>query len=116
MKRVNIKKLKWHDRFTYVKNVVFTAEDLGQKGTLFQIVKFKPGKSIDHHYHKKTSEIFFVESGQGKIWINHRPYVLKPGEIILCQPGDWHAFKNTGRKDLIILIFKTNEVLDKDIY
>ena len=67
MKRTALKKLTWHNRFTYVKNVVCEADDLGQKGSRFQIVRFKPGKAIATHYHKKAYEIFYIHSGTGRL-------------------------------------------------
>ncbi|MBI5412339.1 cupin domain-containing protein [Candidatus Peregrinibacteria bacterium] len=116
MKKKSLQKLTWSDRFTYVKNVVFEADDLGQPGARFQVVKFKPGTIIKPHYHKKTYEIFYIHSGQGSLRINQEKYPLKKDDIILCEPGDRHALENTGKKDLVILIFKTNEVPDKDIF
>ena len=119
MKRKNLKKLKWFNRLTFVKNIVFDAHDLKQKGSRFQIVKFKPGQKIDSHYHKKVYEIFYIRDGKGIIRINGRKYELQKDDIFLCEPGDKHSFENTGKKDLTILVFKTNETTDapdKDIY
>ncbi|EKD79073.1 MAG: hypothetical protein ACD_41C00177G0008 [uncultured bacterium] len=116
MKRTALKKLTWHNRFTYVKNVVCEADDLGQKGSRFQIVRFKPGKAIATHYHKKAYEIFYIHSGTGRLVMKGRSYRLQRDDIILCEPGDHHGFHNTGKTDLIVLIFKTNEIPNKDIY
>lgn len=116
MKRTSLRQLKWFDRFTYVKNVVFEANDLGQLGTRFQIVRFKPGKSIAPHFHRKAYEIFYIRSGTGTITMNGKTYRIKPDDIFLCEPNDRHALKNTGRRDLVVLIFKTNEIPDKDIH
>ncbi len=116
MKRAALKKLRWQNRFTYIKHVVFEAHDLGQKGSRFQIVRFKPGKAIAAHYHKKAYEIFYIHSGGGSLQMNGRNYRIKRDDIILCEPGDRHGFRNTGRRDLIVLIFKTNEIPNKDIY
>lgn len=116
MRRTALRQLKWYDRFTYVKNVVFEATDLGQRGSRFQIVRLKPGKTIAPHYHKKTYEIFYIRNGRGQLQMNGRRYSLIRDDIILCEPGDRHGFRNTGRRDLVVLIFKTNEVPNKDIY
>ncbi|MBI4407649.1 MAG: cupin domain-containing protein [Candidatus Kerfeldbacteria bacterium] len=116
MRRTALNKLVWKNRFTYVKNVVYEADTLGQRGARFQIVRFRPGARIAPHYHRKAYEIFYIHSGSGKLLMNGKSYRLKANDIILCQPKDRHGFVNTGRKDLTILVFKTNEIPDRDIH
>ncbi len=116
LKSGKLKNLKWTDRYTYVKNIVFTEKDLLSKGAKFQIVKFKPKTSIKPHYHKLTSEIFYIQSGTGVIKLNSQEFNCSPNDFFLCEQRDIHEFINNTDEDLIILIFKTNEVEDTDIY
>jgi len=116
MKKGKIPELEWEERFTYRKNVPFGENELRCKGAKFQVVSFAPGKRIAPHYHRKTCEIFFVHSGQGAIVMNNKRFECVSGDFFLCEPSDIHSFENTGDEDFIILVFKTNEGGDKDIF
>jgi len=115
MKIGNINNLNWTERFTYLKDIPFNEKDLNCKGTKFQIVKFKPNTSIKPHYHKKTTEIFYIRGGKGILRLNNQEFNCKPDDFFLCEPNDMHEFINNTEEDLTILIFKTNEEKD-DIY
>ncbi len=108
MKHKKFQNLNWHDRFSYKKDIVFDADDLKQAGASFQIVHFPPGASIGEHWHKRTTEIFFIKSGRGAAVMNREKIILEPGDCLLCQPGDHHAFINNGLEDLVFLDFKMN--------
>ena len=108
MKIIRQKDLSWFDRFTYRKAVPLTEKDFNQPGTQFQIVRFPPHSSIGEHWHEKTCELFFVESGRGFAVINKEKIDLAPGDILLCEPEDHHAFTNTEDEDLVLLDFKIN--------
>ncbi len=116
MRHHSLINLHWKKRFSYVKNSLFEAKDLRQPGTRFQIVKFGPGSKIGPHYHQKACEIFYVRSGNGILKINRKKFLLSPDEIFFIEPGDSHALENNGEEDLILLIFKTNEIPNEDIF
>jgi len=115
MKKGSLEKLNWKSRFTYVKDIPFDEKDLNCKGAKFQIVAFKPHTTIKPHFHKETTEIFYIQSGQGILKLNHQKFRCKDNDFFLCQPGDIHEFINDTDKDFVILIFKTNEE-ENDIY
>jgi quercetin dioxygenase-like cupin family protein len=116
MKKRNLDELEWKDRYTYVKDIPFNEKDLNCKGAKFQVVKFRPRTSIKPHYHKKTYEIFYVRSGSGMLNLNGQEFRCKPDDFFLCEPGDVHEFINDTDDDFVILIFKTNEEEDTDMY
>jgi mannose-6-phosphate isomerase-like protein (cupin superfamily) len=115
MKKRNLDDLKWGKRFTYLKNVVFDNRDLRQKGAKFQIIRFLPNSKIGPHYHKKVTEIFFILKGSGEFVFNGRTFKGKKNGIFLCEPGDVHEIINKNSRELVILIYKTNEN-PKDIF
>lgn len=115
MKRSSLATLRWTERFTYVKDIPFNEKDLRCKGAKFQIVKFKPHTTIKPHYHKKTSEIFYINNGKGMLKINNKEFRCSANDFFLCEPDDNHEFINDTDEDFVILIFKTNEE-DNDIY
>jgi len=112
MKKNSLNKLVWNKRFTYLKNIPFNEQDLNCKGTKFQIVKFEPHTSLKPHYHKNTSEIFYIRSGTGILRLNRQEYRCQPDDFFLCEPGDVHEFENDTDKEFVVLIFKTNEAED----
>ena len=93
--------LEWKERFTYVKNVPFDENDLKCKGARFQVVKFEPHTSIEPHYHKRTTEIFYIREGNGKIMLNKEQYDCRTDTFFLCEPGDVHSFINDTDDDLV---------------
>ncbi len=109
MKHVSLSTLTYHERFTYLKTIVFDENELQSKGAKFQIVIFKPNAQIEPHYHTKTTEIFYIQAGSGTLILNSQTFVCKSGDIFLCEPGDVHAFMNPTTQDFTIVIFKTNE-------
>ena len=116
MKYRPVPKMEWKERFTYVKNVVFEADELGQEGARFQIVKFLPHTTIEPHYHEKVREIFYIRSGNGIIRFNGQENRAKADDIFLCEPKDVHEIINDADEELVILIFKTNESPDDIIW
>jgi mannose-6-phosphate isomerase-like protein (cupin superfamily) len=45
--------------------------------------------SVRHH-HKKTTEVYYILEGRGKIELNDEVYDVEPGMIIYIEPGTWH--------------------------
>ena len=60
-----------------------------------------PGSSIGKHTHGTTSEIIFVLSGTGKMYIDDSVEVLTAGDCHYCPKGSSHSFVNDGDEDLI---------------
>lgn len=116
MKKSSLEELTFKSRYTYFKNVPFSADDLACPGTKFQVVKFKPQTDVKPHYHKKTYEIFYVQSGKGLLRLNDEEYRCKPDDFFLCKPYDVHEFVNDTDQEFTILIFKTNEPEESDMY
>ncbi|HLC84170.1 MAG TPA: cupin domain-containing protein [Candidatus Nanoarchaeia archaeon] len=109
MLKLNLDSLNWEKRFTYTKNVVFDETVLNQRGAKFQIVRFAPKTRVGPHFHKKVTEIFYIQQGQGAMVFNGKVHQGKKDDIFLCQPGDVHEIVNESHEELVILIFKTNE-------
>lgn len=50
-------------------------------------------------------EVFFVESGEGAIWIDDIVYPLLPGTCVAVEPGERHEIQNTGSGELVLTYF-----------
>lgn len=115
MKHAHLTKLDWQERFDHHKAVVFTESDFNAPGTKFQVVKFEPNTGIKPHYHRARTEAFVILAGAGTITIAGRAIRAGVGDMILCQPGDIHAFHNPGTVDFVVGVFRTNDPGDSDM-
>lgn len=61
-----------------------------------KIIVQTPGQSHPSHYHKKKEETFQLLWGDLSVNIDGREKSLALGEIVLVQPGVWHAFSTEG--------------------
>jgi len=115
MNKINLKQLKFKTRFEYLRSIVFEEKALQQKGAVFEVVKFPPNVQNKKHSHKRTTEIFFIKKGKGIIMIDGKKYPVQENDILLIPQECIHQVMNKSKKDLIILIFKTNSAED-DLY
>ena len=64
--------------------------------------RLEPGCSVGMHTHTGTSEIVFVLSGEGKMYLpDGTVETLLPGDCHYCPMGSSHSFVNDGTEDLI---------------
>jgi quercetin dioxygenase-like cupin family protein len=73
--------------------------------TNFSQARFAPGQVAAAHVHTDMGEVFFVESGEGAIWIDDTVYPLLPGTCVAVEPGEGHEIKNTGSDELVLTYF-----------
>lgn len=59
-----------------------------------------PGCSIGMHTHKTSSEIIFVLSGTGKMYMEDGVETLTAGDCHYCPQGSGHSFVNDSDEDL----------------
>lgn len=115
LRDIRLEKRRFFDKVAYEKGIIFNGVDLKCKGSKFQLINFKPKSNVKPHYHKKTTEIFYIKEGRGIIKLNNKEFSCKKDDVFLCEPNDMHEFINNNNEDFIILIFKTNEE-EGDIY
>lgn len=73
--------------------------------TNFSQATFAPGQTVTPHAHADMVEVFFVESGQGFIWIDSEPYPLTSGVCVTVEINELHELKNTGDLPLVLTYF-----------
>lgn len=112
MKKVNLEEKDWIKFKGYSKKILFTEDDLKSKGIAVEIAKSESGGIIKPHYHKKRKEIFYVLKGNGILWVGNDRTRRKPGDFILCEPGEMHGVINDTNEELVWLNFKINAVKD----
>jgi UDP-2-acetamido-2,6-beta-L-arabino-hexul-4-ose reductase len=115
MKIINLRKYT-DNRGSLVEN---TNIDIIKQSKHFFISKSKSGVVRGNHYHTKKSEWFFVIQGKCKICVKDintnkkEEKTIKAEDNIMIHigPRKAHAFKNIGKKELILLAF-VNVVLN----
>jgi quercetin dioxygenase-like cupin family protein len=86
------------------KKVMLQKGDVPQL-TNFSQAHFPPGELAAAHAHPDMYEVFFVEAGQGEMWVNGEAHALTPGVCITIEPGETHEVQNTGDTTLVLTYF-----------
>ena len=63
-------------------------------------------KDSELHYHKKTTELYYILEGEGHIELDGQIHPLHPGTAILIKPGCRHRAVGAGLKILNIPVPK----------
>ncbi len=85
-------------------------EVLGGRETAGRFVRFihrdrlPPGVSIGDHRHEDTEEYYYVIDGEGTMTLDGDPVPVAAGDITAVYPGGVHGLKNTGSRDLDIIV------------
>ena len=108
MKLIHIEGDDWREGRGYRKRRLLSAEELRQPGALLQVVVVPPGSHIPPHSHRTSVEVYVVTRGNCELIVNGACHEMRPGDIILMEPGDVHALTNRGEEAFEVLVFKTN--------
>jgi quercetin dioxygenase-like cupin family protein len=92
----------------YRKKIIFSLEDFDEKGHLLQVVTIPPHTRQRMHSHNQQTEVFYILEGQATITINDIEVLAKPGDALICSPGEVHNLWNQTNKDFRLVVFKIN--------
>jgi len=53
------------------------------------------------HYHKRTTEIYYILEGQGAVELNGEDVAVEPGTAVMIKPGTFHRGK--GQMRLLVI-------------
>ncbi len=98
----------WQEGRGYRKRRLLSADELRQPGALLQVVVVPPGSHIPPHSHRTSVEVYVVTRGNCDLIVNGARHEMRPGDVILMEPGDVHALTNHGNEMFELLVFKTN--------
>jgi quercetin dioxygenase-like cupin family protein len=113
MKIVRVDPNNWQEGRGYRKNRLLSAEELRQPGALLQVVSAPPGSRIRPHSHHTSVEVYIIRRGVCELIANDERYMMRPGDVILMEPGDVHELFNYGDEVFELWVFKTNAA-DRD--
>ena len=98
----------WQEGRGYRKRRLLSADELRQPGALLQVVVVPPGSHIPPHSHRTSVEVYVVTRGVCELIVNGQRHTMRPGDVLLMEPGDVHALTNRGEEGFELLVFKTN--------
>ena len=110
MKVIQIDGDDWQAGRGYRKRRLLSADELRQAGALLQVVVVPPGGHIAPHSHATSVEVYVVRRGVCELVVNGQRHTLRPGDVLLMEPGDVHALTNHGAEPFELLVFKTGSV------
>jgi len=58
----------------------------------------RPGGGVDPHFHKLSSDSFFILEGEPEIHVGDEVVHARPGTYALAPPGVVHYFRNVSEK------------------
>ncbi len=73
--------------------------------TNFSQARFAPGQISSAHAHADMCEVFFVESGEGRICVDGTIHPLHSGTCIAVAAQEEHEICNTGSTELVLTYF-----------
>ncbi len=108
MKAIQIDGEGWQEGRGYRKRRLLSAAELRQDGALVQVVVVPPGSHIPPHRHRASVEVYVVTRGACELVVNGAQREMRPGDVLLMEPGDVHELTNHGDEPFELLVFKTN--------
>ena len=115
MKKLTLSDSTFESRDGYERSVLFTTEDF-KANTKLQLMRLAAGKTIKPHHHAVRTECFRIVSGQGEIIINGEVAANTENDVVLCEAGDVHEFKNlSATEPLTFLVIRTNDPGNEDM-
>ncbi len=54
------------------------------------------GGATDEHYHRLSEELYFFQSGSGRLRVGDEQRDVRAGECVVIPPGAVHKLSNTG--------------------
>src|SRR6185369_7474936 len=83
----SIRNLKDQTEFRSVcgfrKDLAFGAEE----GVAIHLMRIQDSKK---HYHKKTTEYYYVTGGEGELELDGKVYPIHEGDLVVIRPGTVH--------------------------
>ncbi len=108
MKFVQLDDKSWLKREGYSKAILLAEQDLKSKGNLVQIIKNEAHTEIKPHYHKQMIEVYHVLKGNAVVFCGDTRVRAKPGDTLLCEPGEVHGVINDTDENFLFVVFKMN--------
>lgn len=68
------------------------------------LIAHPPGMSTVEHHHTVADEVYYVQSGAGRVRVDGETRVVGPGDTVIIRPGQRHKLWADGGEDLVLLV------------
>jgi len=68
------------------------------------VITHPAGMSTVEHHHSVADEVYFVQSGTGRIRVDDEMWSVQPGDTIIIRPGQRHKVWADGPADLVLIV------------
>jgi mannose-6-phosphate isomerase-like protein (cupin superfamily) len=72
------------------------ADEMYGHGRMYNLMVIEPGGTIGEHEHTGDNEIFYFLEGTGTYNDNGTEVQVGPGDVTICNDGEFHSVANTG--------------------
>ena len=62
-----------------------------------------PGQATQRHYHRRSEELYFLQSGSGRLRVGDEYRDVRAGECVVIPPGAIHKLTNCGEVPIRLL-------------
>src|ERR1700722_18520798 len=78
-----------------------------------EMTRLPPGAAnFPFHAHAAQWEFYIILSGSGELRAGDSTVQVKPGDTMICPPGEAHQLKNIGDVDLVYYVIADNPPAD----
>lgn len=92
-----------HDDLIFKK--VFISKGEIPKLMQFSSATLESGQSVEKHVHSSMFEVFYIQKGKFVFVVNDRKVVLKQGDCITIEQGEFHSLSNSFKEEVTLLYF-----------
>lgn len=85
---------------------VFSGSEFQAPVSFLNYTVLPPGTSIGLHTHGNDQEVYVILDGRGEMTVNGDVTPAKPGDVYVNPPYGKHGLKNTGDRDMPVLVFE----------
>lgn len=91
----------------------FTVLDEGENYKVKRI-EVLPGKRLSYQKHAQRAEHWMIVQGTGKVTLDGREIIVRPGETIDVPIAAAHRIENTGDRQLVFIEIQRGSYLGED--
>ncbi|MCX8083558.1 MAG: cupin domain-containing protein [Calditerrivibrio sp.] len=86
----------------------------GIKGKIkmFSVVNLQPDSSVGYHQHVNDMEIYLMLDGTGVVNDNGNIDILKPGDMLITNFGEFHSIENKSAEPITFLAIIMDKIIN----
>lgn len=86
---------------------VFNENDFKSSLQFLHETSIMPNSTIGYHRHSGNEEVYYIVEGEGIMTVDGEEKKVTSGDAVITHSGSSHGLKNTGEKELKILVFES---------